>query len=87
MKIIVIETNCFGIKVTLTPTEGDMVSGVIESDLHARNGGEEEEPEYKAAIDAIESLVLAHAVAGIDITLPAYLEGIETAIEAIDNNI
>jgi len=42
--------------------------------------------EYNAAIDGLESLILAHACAGIDITSPAYLEGIETAEAAIGNN-
>lgn len=42
---------------------------------------------YTAAIDALESLILAHACAGIDITSPAYLEGIETAVDAIVNNL
>jgi hypothetical protein len=38
-------------------------------------------------IDAIESLILAHACAGIDIESPAYIEGIETAVEACSNNV
>lgn len=38
---------------------------------------------YNHAIDAIESLVLAHAVAGVDIKSPAYIEGLETAIQAV----
>lgn len=33
-----------------------------------------------SALDAIESLVLAHACAGIDVESPAYIEGIETAV-------
>ena len=37
---------------------------------------------YNAMIDALESMILAHAQAGIDITTPAYLEGIETACQA-----
>ena len=36
--------------------------------------------------DGIFSMILAHAIAGIDIECPAYLEGIETAIEAAGNN-
>jgi len=36
--------------------------------------------------DPILSLVLAHATAGIDVTTPAYIEGIETAVEALYNN-
>lgn len=38
--------------------------------------------ELCAAVNALESLILAHAVAGIDVETPAYMEGIETAINA-----
>lgn len=40
---------------------------------------------HRAAIDALESLILAHAGAGIDITTPAYIEGIETVQQALTN--
>lgn len=42
---------------------------------------------YNGAVDGILSMILAHAVAGIDIETPAYLEGIETALNASANNI
>ena len=42
---------------------------------------------YNGAIDGIESMILAHACAGIDVTTPDYLEGIETAVEAVGNNL
>lgn len=42
--------------------------------------------EYAAAIDAVESLILAHACAGVNIEDPAYVEGLRTAIETISNN-
>jgi hypothetical protein len=38
------------------------------------------------AMDCIESIVLAHFCAGIDVSSPAYLEGIETAIDSYANN-
>jgi hypothetical protein len=38
-------------------------------------------------MDAIESLILAHASAGLDVASPAYVEGIETAVEACCNNL
>jgi len=41
---------------------------------------------YNDAIDGLESLILAHACAGVNIQSPAYLEGIETAVEAISNH-
>ncbi len=37
---------------------------------------------YNSMMDALESIILAHACAGIDIATPAYLEGIETACNA-----
>jgi len=41
---------------------------------------------YDSAIDGLESLILAHACAGIDISKPKYREGIATALEAISNS-
>lgn len=40
---------------------------------------------HRAAVDAIESMILGHAIAGIDIDSPAYIEGIETANNALMN--
>ena len=42
---------------------------------------------YNGAVDGIMSMVLAHAVSGIDVESPAYLEGIETALQASSENI
>jgi len=42
---------------------------------------------YNFACDAIEAMVLAHAIAGIHVESPAYLEGLETAIDAVANNL
>lgn len=36
-------------------------------------------------MDAIESVILAHACAGIDIINPAYLKGIKTVVDAHTN--
>ncbi|MBN3776890.1 hypothetical protein G3O06_04805 [Burkholderia sp. Ac-20345] len=72
-----IRLAAYDIVITLLPQGG----GVIESSLH----DDDDSSEAKAALDGLESMMLAHAVAGIDIRLPAYLEGIETAVEAIWN--
>jgi hypothetical protein len=40
---------------------------------------------YCAAIDGMESLILAHACAGMDITSPQYKEGIQTCLDAVGN--
>jgi hypothetical protein len=55
-------------------------AGTITDDIH-----EEYDTHYNSAIDGITSMILAHAVAGIDIESPAYIEGIETAVEAVSN--
>ena len=81
-----IRLPCFGIEVTLTGDGG----GSITSDLHEH----EEEPstdawlneeEYNRMMDGIESMILAHAVAGVDIQSGAYQEGIEAAVQACAN--
>ncbi len=41
---------------------------------------------FNGGVDAITSMILAHAMAGIDIETPAYVEGIETALDALGNN-
>ncbi len=74
-------------------------AGTITSDLHEDDDIEEicertitqdeedlDKIRYDAAMDAIESIILAHACAGVNVTTPAYLQGIETAIQACVNN-
>lgn len=43
--------------------------------------------EYNAAVDGITSMILAHAIAGIDVETPAYIEGIETSVQAAGDNL
>ncbi len=57
-------------------------SGSIASDLHE---GESEDVELSAALHTIESMILAHACAGVDITTPAYIDGIQTTVDAVLN--
>lgn len=42
---------------------------------------------YNFACDAIEAMVLGHAIAGVNIESDAYLEGLESAIDSVANNI
>lgn len=37
---------------------------------------------FNAQMDAIAAMILAHAIAGMNVTKPAYLEGIEIAVQA-----
>ena len=82
-----IRLPCYGITVTLVRENGvdKPGSGVITSDLRA--SGTAANRHYNAAIDGLESLILAHACAGMDVESPAYIEGVETAVEAIANHI
>jgi len=75
---------CFGINVECDPKAG---TGTIQSDLPTGGtvGTKDANPTLNAAMGAIESLILAHAVAGVDICSPAYIEGIETAVEKVSN--
>ena len=43
------------------------------------------EPEFLIGLDVLESVILSHACAGIDVSSPAYLKGLETTIEALYN--
>ena len=69
---------CFGIAIELTGK-----TGRITSDLH----GTKDNPQVRAAMDAIEALILAHACAGVDVASPAYVEGTETAVETCWNQL
>jgi hypothetical protein len=83
-KIKVIELGVHGIVVHIGTDDSDRQGGQIRSEMHV--GGAPEDAEYNAAIDGIESMILAHACAGIDITTAAYKEGIETSVDACANN-
>ncbi len=65
----------------------DYASATIKSNLIPKAGGQHGNEEFFGAMHAIESMVLGHACAGVDIQDPAYIEGIETAIEACENNL
>jgi len=80
-----IKLPCYGITVTLAREDGgeEPGSGSIVSDL--REPETAANRQYNAAIDGLEALILAHACAGVDVESPAYLEGIETAVDAIAN--
>jgi hypothetical protein len=91
-----IELPCYGFVIELSD---DGNSGSVKSRLSSSERNEpftqspmdfvssESLDEYNFYVNAIESLVLAHACAGIDIESPAYIEGIETAVEAISNKL
>lgn len=94
---------CFGIVVALSTrgglTAGALAgtAGNITSELHeecdCEDAGRHADDgpcgacAYNNAVHGIESLILGHACAGIDIGTPAYIEGIESAVQGAANNI
>ena len=58
---------------------GGRRSGTIRSSLRRTDGDDDS---FNAAMNAIESIVLAHACAGIDVNDAHYVEGIRTCVAA-----
>jgi len=87
---------CYDIKIELYPDPDfeEYRGGLITSNLKYDDPAEIDEvfedghefEIYEASIDALESLILAHACAGVNIESEGYIKGIETAVEAISNN-
>ena len=75
-----IKLPCFGIIVEVFPEGGGRISSGL------RDPEDESDVKYITAGNTLESLILAHACAGVDIESNAYVMGIETAIEVIFND-
>jgi len=87
MSNLVINLPCFGIVVTLIPGKNGSKGATIASDLHEGTSLTRGLCLYDSAMDGIESLILAHACAGVNIAAPEYVEGIEAAVQAAANNL
>lgn len=83
-----IHLPCFGITVHLDQecSPGSPARGSMTSQLKEPGRGTLVRT-FNAAIDGLEALILAYASAGVDIASPAYIEGIETAVDAIGNHL
>jgi len=81
----VIRLSCYGIEVALTGHDGTIKSDLLKNTDIENPKDAVETTELTAAVNALESLILAHAWAGIDINTPAYIEGIETVVDKIFN--
>ena len=75
--------GCYGIIISFN--EGDKSGAAIVSDMKEPETSEDNL--LSTAVHSLESLIVAHFRAGIDVSSPAYLEGIETAYQALGNNI
>lgn len=79
-----IELPCYDITLEVSEGSGVLHSGLPEYIDYEKDGPEDIKwkEDYNHMMDAITSMILAHACAGIDVAAPAYIEGIETAVEA-----
>lgn len=59
----------------------------IKSSLKYEKPVDGDDSRWNTSIDAIESLILGHFCAGIDVFGPTYREGIQTALDAFENQI
>lgn len=75
-----IKLPCYSIVIELNGK-----SGALTSALHDGEAEEGDDSLYDAAADAVESMILAHAIAGIDVTSEAYVKGVVTAVDSITN--
>ncbi len=69
----------------------DQGSGTVQSTLHITETDPDFEADYRqdynSAIDGLESLMLAHACAGVDVQDGRYVAGVGAALDAISNHI
>lgn len=77
-----------GIELQITEGNGSIIRGIKEINLAGLSLEEiEESKELCGALDAIESLILAHACAGINVKNPKYIEGVQVTLDAVANNL
>ena len=77
----VINLPCYNMVIKLMEGGG----GEIQSDLDSGHLDPSCDSDVQLVLDSIESTVLAHACAGVDVTTPAYIEGIESVVDAACN--
>ena len=91
----VIKLPYYHIVVTLTPASrfrsGTIVSGLKAKEPHPNapedSGGDLINKQFDAAMDGIEAVILGHACAGMNIKSKAYVAGLQSAVEAVINNL
>ena len=79
----------YGITVEVIEMDGKLAGGINSGLKEVMLGSEPNESDFEihGAIHALESLILGHACADIDIGSEAYVNGLDSAIEAISNNM
>lgn len=86
MKTIEIRAGSDTITLQLDGRGGGTSSSTLHITEADEDFGAEYQTSYNSTIDGLESLVLAHACAGVDVEDPRYVAGIAAALEAISNH-
>jgi len=85
-KHIEIEVGYATFEIHFNPDSG--TGSIFSSNLFCQDDLDDEDTiAYNHMMNALESLILAHACAGVDVTTSEYIEGLKTAIESCANNI
>lgn len=81
----ILKLPVYGITIAMKGDEGEIYSELREvcPNCHSTDCTLEAAT-YNAAIDGLEGLILAMALAGVDLTTPAMLQAIEDGVELID---
>lgn len=74
---IVVETDGKG--------SGTIASALKDENVLASNEPDPDTLAYNAAMDAVESMILSCACAGLDIKAPAFITAIQTTVDAVGN--
>ena len=77
----------YGITVEVMTNNGKNAGAINSKLIEHLVGNEMPEDSIIGAVNAIESLILGHACAGLDIGTEDYITGLDSAIEAIANNL
>lgn len=88
VKFTVVFDGSGGGKITHEPDQRESVklSALGEPETGYFTAGEIDSLRYNAALDGIESVILAHALAGIDISTQEYAGAVQTALDAAANH-
>ena len=86
MKTIEVRAGSDTITLQLDGRGGGASSSTLHITPADKDFGAECQASFNSAMDGLESLVLAHACAGIDVEDRRYVAGIATALEAISNH-
>lgn len=75
------------IHVTLSDGKGRVVSDLREDDSRPPVPEDPSAEAWNRCIDVIESMILSHATAGIDVSEPAYLQGVESTLLSLSRTL